>query len=78
MANYDFRSLSPHDFELLCRDLLQARKGFAVFVPAGSRHHGGFHGLNPTALYRTIKVVIVLYLRIARFRLLEPPFPRHG
>ena len=28
MANYDFRSLSPHDFELLCRDLLQARKGF--------------------------------------------------
>ena len=23
MANYDFRSLSPHDFELLCRDLLQ-------------------------------------------------------
>jgi hypothetical protein len=23
MADYDFRSLSPHDFELLCRDLLQ-------------------------------------------------------
>lgn len=23
MAEYDFRSLSPHDFELLCRDLLQ-------------------------------------------------------
>ena len=36
MANYDFRSLSPHDFELLCRDLLPARKGFVVFVPAGS------------------------------------------
>ena len=39
------------------------------------RHHGGFHGLNPAALYSTIKVVIVLCLRIARFRLLEPPFP---
>ena len=23
MADYDFRSLSPRDFELLCRDLLQ-------------------------------------------------------
>ena len=39
------------------------------------RHHGGFHGLNPAALYSTIKIVIVLCLRIARFRLLEPPFP---
>ena len=27
MADYDFRSLSPHDFELLCRDLLQATFG---------------------------------------------------
>jgi hypothetical protein len=27
MADYDFRSLSPHDFELLCRDLLQERLG---------------------------------------------------
>ena len=27
MANYDFRSLSPHDFELLCRDLLQRPLG---------------------------------------------------
>ncbi len=27
MANYDFRSLSPHDFELLCRDLLQKQLG---------------------------------------------------
>jgi hypothetical protein len=26
MAHYDFRSLSPHDFELLCRDLLQLRE----------------------------------------------------
>jgi hypothetical protein len=25
MADYDFRSLSPHDFELLCRDLLPER-----------------------------------------------------
>src|SRR5438445_7838073 len=27
MADYDFRSLSPHDFELLCRDLLQKLLG---------------------------------------------------
>lgn len=27
MADYDFRSLSPHDFELLCRDLLQRPLG---------------------------------------------------
>ncbi len=27
MANYDFRSLSPHDFELLSRDLLQRSLG---------------------------------------------------
>jgi hypothetical protein len=27
MADYDFRSLSPHDFELLCRDLLQRLLG---------------------------------------------------
>ena len=27
MTNYDFRSLSPHDFELLCRDLLQEMLG---------------------------------------------------
>lgn len=27
MADYDFRSLSPHDFELLCRDLLQKALG---------------------------------------------------
>ena len=27
MADYDFRSLSPHDFELLCRDLLQREMG---------------------------------------------------
>ena len=27
MSAYDFRSLSPHDFELLCRDLLQAEIG---------------------------------------------------
>jgi hypothetical protein len=30
MADYDFRSLSPHDFELLCRDLLQKRIGVAL------------------------------------------------
>ncbi|MEQ1907687.1 MAG: restriction endonuclease [Vicinamibacterales bacterium] len=27
MADYDFRSLSPHDFEQLCRDLLQKTLG---------------------------------------------------
>ena len=42
------------------------------------QHHGGFQGLNPAALYSTIKVVIVPCLRIARLRLLEPPFPRRG
>ena len=30
MANYDFRSLSPHDFELLCRDLLQEILGVGL------------------------------------------------
>lgn len=27
MSDYDFRQLSPHDFELMCRDLLQAECG---------------------------------------------------
>ena len=27
MSDYDFRSLSPHDFELLCRDILQKPLG---------------------------------------------------
>jgi len=30
MADYDFRSLSPHDFELLCRDLVQRRLGITL------------------------------------------------
>jgi hypothetical protein len=30
MADYDFRSLSPHDFELLCRDLLQKALGLQL------------------------------------------------
>lgn len=30
MADYDFRSLSPHDFELLCRDLLQRALGVVL------------------------------------------------
>lgn len=30
MADYDFRSLSPHDFELLCRDLLQKPLGVTL------------------------------------------------
>ena len=36
------------------------------------RHHGGFHGLNPAALYRTIKVVIVPCLGSPRFVFLNP------
>lgn len=30
MANYDFSQLSPHDFELMCRDLLQAEWGLVL------------------------------------------------
>jgi hypothetical protein len=30
MSNYDFRQLSPHDFEQLARDLLQARDGIVL------------------------------------------------
>jgi hypothetical protein len=30
MPNYDFKQLSPHDFELLARDLIQARDGITL------------------------------------------------
>ncbi|MEZ7138035.1 restriction endonuclease [Komagataeibacter sp. SM21] len=30
MSDYDFRQLSPHDFELMCRDLLQAELGLVL------------------------------------------------
>jgi DNA polymerase III delta prime subunit len=30
MSDYDFRQLSPHDFELMCRDLLQAEWGLVL------------------------------------------------
>ena len=30
MAHYDFSQLSPHDFELMCRDLLQAEWGLVL------------------------------------------------
>lgn len=30
MSNYDFRQLSPHDFEQLARDLIQARDGIVL------------------------------------------------
>ena len=36
------------------------------------RHHGGFHGLNPAALYRTIKYVIVPCLGSPGFVFLNP------
>ncbi|MFL9866646.1 restriction endonuclease [Paraburkholderia fungorum] len=30
MPSYDFKQLSPHDFEVLSRDLIQARDGFVL------------------------------------------------
>ena len=30
MPNYDFKQLSPHDFEQLTRDLIQARDDFIL------------------------------------------------
>ena len=30
MSDYDFSQLSPHDFELICRDLLQAEWGLVL------------------------------------------------
>lgn len=43
MAEYDFRSLSPHDFELLCRDLLQKvlRVRLESFSTGRDRLHSG-------------------------------------
>lgn len=40
MANYDFRSLSPHDFELLCRDLLQVSLGVKLESFTAGRDSG--------------------------------------
>jgi len=40
MANYDFRSLSPHDFELLCRDLLQKALGVMLESFTAGRDSG--------------------------------------
>ena len=40
MANYDFRSLSPHDFELLCRDLLQRPLGVMLESFTAGRDSG--------------------------------------
>ncbi len=30
MSDYDFHQLSPYDFEIITRDLLQARDGFLL------------------------------------------------
>lgn len=40
MADYDFRSLSPHDFELLCRDLLQKALGVRLESFTAGRDSG--------------------------------------
>ncbi|HEY3489828.1 MAG TPA: restriction endonuclease [Candidatus Deferrimicrobiaceae bacterium] len=40
MAEYDFRSLSPHDFELLCRDLLQKPLGVRLESFTAGRDSG--------------------------------------
>lgn len=40
MADYDFRSLSPHDFELLCRDLLQRPLGVPLESFTAGRDSG--------------------------------------
>ncbi|MGE4056453.1 MAG: restriction endonuclease [Vicinamibacterales bacterium] len=40
MADYDFRSLSPHDFELLCRDLLQRPLGVRLESFTAGRDSG--------------------------------------
>lgn len=40
MANYDFKQLSPHDFEQLARDLLQARDGIMLESFKAGRDQG--------------------------------------
>jgi hypothetical protein len=40
MSNYDFRQLSPHDFEQLSRDLVQARDGIVLESFKNGRDHG--------------------------------------
>jgi hypothetical protein len=40
MADYDFRSLSPHDFELVCRDLLQKPLGVRLESFTAGRDSG--------------------------------------
>jgi hypothetical protein len=39
MANYDFSTLSPYDFELLCQDLFSKslKKRFESFAPGRDR-----------------------------------------
>src|SRR5438067_9854067 len=57
MANYDFRTLSPHDFELLCRDLLQKELG----VPLESFTAGRDSGID--FRYRTNDVNLVVQVK---------------
>ncbi len=40
VADYDFRSLSPHDFELLCRDILQKPLGVRLESFTAGRDSG--------------------------------------
>lgn len=66
MAEYDFRSLSPHDFELLCRDLLQRvlrvrLESFSVSTPVLERVlHAGIFTDSDTHLER-------IRLRLSRY-----------
>jgi hypothetical protein len=52
MAEYDFRSLSPHDFEVLCRDLLQHALGVRLESFSTGRDSGidFLYRLNATNL----------------------------
>ena len=40
MPSYDFKQLSPHDFEQLCRDLIQARDGLTLESFKSGRDQG--------------------------------------
>ncbi len=40
MADYDFKQLSPHDFEQLARDVLQARDGLVLESFKAGRDQG--------------------------------------
>jgi len=53
MTNYDFSQLSPHDFELMCRDLLQEEEGLRL-ESFKSGKDGGIDFRHATAGVTTI------------------------